>query len=154
MFNWESAKVSHKTVFALLTPEIQSYEMAQMLSKPVFALPGCQRMSGNTLLCNTLALADQSQSKNSSAIENFNPGVSFSGAPLVYRKGLDRKFQSTIDRSQLSSPKAAIEFFNPWALWAGPSRITQLIPQEFSGVTEVICITPSNSLRVFWCKDV
>ena len=37
---WESAKVSHKRVFALLTPEIHSYEMAQMLQKPVFALPG------------------------------------------------------------------------------------------------------------------
>ena len=55
---WESAKVSHKRVFALLTPEIHSYEMAQMLQKPVFALPGCQRMSVNTLLCDTLALAD------------------------------------------------------------------------------------------------
>ena len=31
----------------------------------------------------------------------------------------------------------------------GPSRITQPIPQEFSGVTEVAFITPSNSLRVF-----
>ena len=56
---WESAKVSHKRVFALLTPEIHSYEMAQMLQKPVFALPGCQRTSVNTLLCDTLALADQ-----------------------------------------------------------------------------------------------
>ena len=55
---WESAKVSHKRVFALLTPEIHSYEMAQMLQKPVFALPGCQRTSVNTLLCDTLALAD------------------------------------------------------------------------------------------------
>ena len=31
--NWESAKVSHKRVFALLTPEIHSYAMAQMLQK-------------------------------------------------------------------------------------------------------------------------
>ena len=29
-----------------------------MLQKPVFALPGCQRMSVNTLLCDTLGLAD------------------------------------------------------------------------------------------------
>ena len=29
-----------------------------MLQKPVFALPGCQRMSVNTLLCDTLALAE------------------------------------------------------------------------------------------------
>ena len=34
----------------------------------------------------------------------------------------------------------------------GPSRITQLIPQEFSGVAEVKFITPINSLRIFWCK--
>ena len=32
--------------------------MAQMLQKPVFTLPGCQRMSVNTLLCDTLGLAD------------------------------------------------------------------------------------------------
>ena len=29
-----------------------------MLQKPVFALPGCQRMSVNTLLCDTLAFAE------------------------------------------------------------------------------------------------
>ena len=41
-----------------LTPEIRSSKMAQMLQKAVFALPGCQRMSVNTLLCDTLGLAD------------------------------------------------------------------------------------------------
>ena len=34
-------------------------KMAQMLRKTVFALPGCQQMSVNTLLCDTLGLADQ-----------------------------------------------------------------------------------------------
>ena len=58
---WGSAKVPHKRVFALLTPEVHSYEMAQMLQNPVFALPGCQRMSVNTLLCDALALAEISQ---------------------------------------------------------------------------------------------
>ena len=53
---WESATVSHKRVFALLTPEIRGWKMAQMLQKPVFALPGCQRTSVNTLLCDTLGL--------------------------------------------------------------------------------------------------
>ena len=33
-------------------------EMAQMLQKPLFALPGCQRTSVNTLLCDTLGLAE------------------------------------------------------------------------------------------------
>ena len=55
---WESAKVSHKRVFALLTPEIPHPETAQMLQKPVFALRGCQPMSVNTLLCDTLGLAE------------------------------------------------------------------------------------------------
>ena len=33
--------------------------MAQMLQKPVYALPGCQQMSVNTLsLCDTLGLAE------------------------------------------------------------------------------------------------
>ena len=54
-----------KRVFALLTPEIRGKRMAQMLQKPVFALPGCQRMSVNTLLCDTLGLAN-------SAIQNTN----------------------------------------------------------------------------------
>ena len=55
---WESAKVSHKRLFALLTPEIRGWKMAQMLQKPVFALPGCQWTSVNTLLCDTLGLAE------------------------------------------------------------------------------------------------
>ena len=33
-----------------------------------------------------------------------------------------------------------------------PEDYTQLIPQEFSGVTDVKFITPINSLRIFWCK--
>ena len=63
---WESAKVSHRRVFTLLTPEIPHPETAQMLQKPVFALLGCQPMSVNTLLCVTLALADQKLSTNTS----------------------------------------------------------------------------------------
>ena len=46
-----------RTCWALLTPEIPHLEMAQVLQKPVFALPGCQQMSVNTLLCDTLGLA-------------------------------------------------------------------------------------------------
>ena len=34
----------------------------------------------------------------------------------------------------------------------GPSRITQLIPQDFSGVTEVKFTTPIYFPRIFWCK--
>ena len=34
----------------------------------------------------------------------------------------------------------------------GPIRITQLIPWQLSGVTDVKFITPTNSLRVFWCN--
>ena len=34
----------------------------------------------------------------------------------------------------------------------GPIRITQLIPREFSGVTEVKFNTPIISLRMFWCN--
>ena len=51
---WESAKESHKRLFGLLPPEKPQPEMAKMLQKPVFALPGCQPImiiSVNTLLC-------------------------------------------------------------------------------------------------------
>ena len=37
---WESAKVSHKRVFALLTPEIRSWKMAEMLQKTSVRAPG------------------------------------------------------------------------------------------------------------------
>ena len=50
-------KVPHKKVFPLSTPEIHSQKWLKRCQKPVFALPGCQRMSVNTLLCDTLALA-------------------------------------------------------------------------------------------------
>ena len=50
--------MSHKRVFALLTPDSRGWKMAQMLQKPVFALPGCQQTSVNTLLCDTLGLAE------------------------------------------------------------------------------------------------
>ena len=39
---WEGATVSHKRVFALLTPENPHLDVAQMLQKPVFAPPCCQ----------------------------------------------------------------------------------------------------------------
>ena len=34
----------------------------------------------------------------------------------------------------------------------GPIRITPLISQQLSGVTEVKFIMPMNSLRIFWCN--
>ena len=37
---WESAKVSHKRVFALLTPEMRGWKMAQMLQKTSVRAPG------------------------------------------------------------------------------------------------------------------
>ena len=35
----------------------RTLQFSEMLQKPVFALPGCQRMSVNTLSCDTLGLA-------------------------------------------------------------------------------------------------
>ena len=55
---WESAKVSHKKMFILLTPDKLQLEKVEMLQKPVFALPGCRPISVNTLLCDTLGLAE------------------------------------------------------------------------------------------------
>ena len=54
----ESAKVSHKRAFALLRGEKPQLEMAKVRQKPVFALPGCQQISMNPLLCDTLGLAE------------------------------------------------------------------------------------------------
>ena len=39
-------------------PENPQLELAPILQKPVFALLGCQQMSVNTLLCDTLGLAE------------------------------------------------------------------------------------------------
>ena len=65
----------------------------------------------------------QSRSKFSISIENFNPAVFlFTGPSWCYREGLDRKFQSTIDRSKFAIPKAAIKCFeSPGPLGKTPS---------------------------------
>ena len=49
--------IAQKSVRAIDARNSQ-LEVAQMLQKPVFALPGCQRMRVNTLLCDTLGLAE------------------------------------------------------------------------------------------------
>ena len=66
---WESAKVLHKRAFALLTPEKPQLEMANMLQKPVFALPGCQPIDVNTLLCDALGLAEHNSFETNSAMQ-------------------------------------------------------------------------------------
>ena len=50
--------------------------MAQMLQKPVFALPGCQHMSVNTLLCDTLGLAEMFREHNEQKKSAFGLGLS------------------------------------------------------------------------------
>ena len=56
-FNGRARKYRTKGVRAI-DARNSHLEMAQVLQKPVFALPGCQRMSVNTLLCDTLGLAE------------------------------------------------------------------------------------------------
>ena len=87
IYSWESAKASHKRVFALFTPEIPHLEMAQMLQKPVFVLPGCQPMSVNTLLCDTLGLAEFNMSLQSRSCdpESFGKGSGASALPRIVR---------------------------------------------------------------------
>ena len=53
----ERQSIAQKGVHTI-DARIRSSKMAQMMQKPVFALPGCQRMSVNTLLCDTLGLAE------------------------------------------------------------------------------------------------
>ena len=86
----------------------------------------------------------QSRLKFSISIENFNPRVSIYGALVVYREGLDRKFQSTIERLKFSIPKAAIDFFqSPGPLgnlgentfWTIPKLLTS----EDRGVPSRVC---------------
>ena len=48
--------MSHKRVFALLTPEKLQLKTAKCCKKPMFALPGGQPISVNTLLCDTSGL--------------------------------------------------------------------------------------------------
>ena len=49
----ERQSIAQKGVRAIDARNSQ-LETAQVLQKPVFALPGCQRRSVNTLLCDTL----------------------------------------------------------------------------------------------------
>ena len=52
------------------TPEKPQLEMAKVLQKPVFALPGYQPISVNTLLCDTLGLADQNWGRARASCKN------------------------------------------------------------------------------------
>ena len=53
----ERQSITQKGVRAIDALNLQ-LEMAQVLQTPVFALPGCQRMSVNSRLCDTLGLAE------------------------------------------------------------------------------------------------
>ena len=64
------------------------------------------------------------------------------GLPGVQIFNLDRKFQSTIDRLKFSIPKAAIEFFNPRALWARGSYSPR-------GRSRDLLETPSSEPELF-----
>ena len=52
----ERRSIAQKGVRAIDARSSQ-LEMGKMLQKPVFALPGCQPISVNTLVCDTLGLA-------------------------------------------------------------------------------------------------
>ena len=54
----ERQSIAQKGVRAI-DAENPHLEMIRMLQKSVFALPGCQQTSVNTLLCDTLGLAEQ-----------------------------------------------------------------------------------------------
>ena len=56
----ERQSIAQKGVCAIVARNPR-LEMAQMLQKPVFVLPGFQQMSVNTLLCDTVVLAAQKQ---------------------------------------------------------------------------------------------
>ena len=71
----------------------------------------CDRKNSIPIEISIPARKFQSRSKFSISIEKFNPRVSMYGALVVYRERLDRTFQSRIDRSKFSIPKATIEFF-------------------------------------------
>ena len=59
---WSEPWFSEKGVHAVEARNSQ-LEMAQVLQKPVFALPGCQQMSVNTLLRDISGLAESHKSK-------------------------------------------------------------------------------------------
>ena len=98
-----------------------------------------------------LAWDFQSRSKISiSAQELQSRCISTYGAIVVYREGLDRKFQSTIDRSKFSIPRAAIEFFNPRALWVHATGCLPLIGREKVRNQEF----QKGFFRWFFCRNV
>ena len=52
----ERQSIAHKRVFARLAPEKPQLETAKLLQKPLFALPDCQPISVNTVLCDALGV--------------------------------------------------------------------------------------------------
>ena len=72
-------------------------------------------------------------SEVSVSIENCSPEVSICGALVVYSKRPDRKIHSTIDRSKVSSPEDAIDFFHSEQHWA--IQVTRAVTHAKEGGT-------------------
>ena len=87
--NWESPNVSHKTVFVLLMPEIRSYEMAQMLQKPVFALAGLDTQTQNATFFERKRPKLKPKSNRKKMI-----AMRFLNASVLPRKALNRSLSS------------------------------------------------------------
>ena len=73
----ERRSIAQKGVRAISEKKMQ-LEMARMLQNPVFALPDCQPINANILLCDTLGLAEIEGRKLSRdfcrRFENFSSG--------------------------------------------------------------------------------
>ena len=108
---WESAIVSHKMVFALLTPENQHLEMAHVLQKPMFALLRCQQMSVNTLLCDTLGWLTIARSEFPSGSYRARQPPK-AGNIIEFFKGRPRRFDN-FTYTFHPDPPFCVFLFNP-----------------------------------------
>ena len=98
---------TNSNFYGIRTPTVMPYEPFFIGGPEGPAIDKIQSRSKMSFL----AWKFQSRSKFSISIEDFNPGVFIYGALLVYREGLDQKFQFPIDRSKFSIPKAAFDIF-------------------------------------------
>ena len=112
----ERQSIAQKGVRAIDTPEIRSSKMAQMPQKPVFAPPGCQRMSVNTLLCGTLGLAENfcldKVSRNCLQWGRSNL-VDPAGSPKIHLLNQDFGNILSIFPRKNSKTQSSLNFFSP-----------------------------------------
>ena len=118
---WESSEASHKKGVRAIDARNSQLDMAQVLQKPVFALPGCQRMSVNALLLLFLCWLN---------LEKVQGATRFRGQKNRTRKktnSWERRFPGTFR----TNVPLILPIFSVFSVGGGPKVPRNFVPGNF-----------------------